>query len=355
MSLARTGSAADLRDLLASLQRFDFAKLTAEQRILLLRDYQLAMSRLAPLTEEQAAACANRLDALYPAPAAEWQCNHLLCELLVYLGVPSVVEKSLALLSNAEQPQDFLQYLFHLRNVPHDWTIEQRRAYFSALNHAETLEGARDYQRSLRLIRSEVAETLTADERTALGSLIQGNLTNVAVKNTGPQLQVKDWKMEDIEPRLDRVGKGRSYESGRLAFTAGQCIVCHRLGKAGGFIGPDLTGVAGRFSRRDLLMNILEPSKVIDDKYRSTTFQMMSGSTVVGLVDHEDDEAVYVRVNPASPETTGVPKGLIVSREASPISPMPRGLLNVLSETQILDLLAYLEAVGDPNHPDFQK
>lgn len=353
MALAHTGSHEDLEPMLASLETA--RPNNREERILHLRDYQLALARLGQLDEAQAARSAQRLNPLYPNPQGEWECDHLLCELLVYLGVPDVVEKSLALLAKAERSEDFLQYLFHLRDVPHEWRLDQRRAYFTALNHADTLEGARDYQRSLRLIRSEVAEILTAEERRVLGPLIEGNLTNVALKNTGPQLQVKDWKLEDIEPRLDRIGKGRAYESGRLAFTAAQCIVCHRLGKTGGLIGPDLTGVSSRFSRRDLLLNILEPSKVIDDKYRSTSFRMKSGSTVVGMVDHEDDEAVYVRVNPASPETTGLPKTLIVSREASPISPMPTGLLNVLSETQILDLLAYLEAVGDPHHADFQK
>ncbi len=43
-----------------------------------------------------------------------------------------------------------------------------------------------------------------------------------------------------------------------------------------------------------------------------------------------------------------------MKREASPISPMPPGLLNVLNETQVLDLLAFLESGGDPKQPDFK-
>jgi hypothetical protein len=50
-----------------------------------------------------------------------------------------------------------------------------------------------------------------------------------------------------------------------------------------------------------------------------------------------------------------VPKSLIVKREASNISPMPPGLLNTLSEVQILDLLAFLESGGDAQHADFRK
>jgi len=63
-----------------------------------------------------------------------------------------------------------LHCLFFLRNVPEGWSLEDRRVYFTALNRAETLEGARDYQRSLRLIRAEVAALLSDAERTASAS-----------------------------------------------------------------------------------------------------------------------------------------------------------------------------------------
>jgi hypothetical protein len=34
---------------------------------------------------------------------------------------------------------------------------------------------------------------------------------------------------------------------------------------------------------------------------------------------------------------------------------MPPGLLNTFSEDEILDLIAYLESMGDPQHPNFAK
>jgi hypothetical protein len=51
---------------------------------------------------------------------------------------------------------------------------------------------------------------------------------------------------------------------------------------------------------------------------------------------------------------TTLNKADIVRRDASPISPMPPGLLNVLTEDQILDLLAFLESGGNPQHADFK-
>jgi hypothetical protein len=34
---------------------------------------------------------------------------------------------------------------------------------------------------------------------------------------------------------------------------------------------------------------------------------------------------------------------------------MPPGLLNTLNEEEILDLMAYLESMGDANHPNFKQ
>ena len=50
-----------------------------------------------------------------------------------------------------------------------------------------------------------------------------------------------------------------------------------------------------------------------------------------------------------------VNKADIKSREMSKLSIMPQGLLNTHTEEEILDLLAYLESMGDPKHPNFSK
>ena len=50
----------------------------------------------------------------------------------------------------------------------------------------------------------------------------------------------------------------------------------------GGAIGPDLTSLAGRFSVRDLLESLLQPSKEISDQYRAIIAEMDDGQVVTG-------------------------------------------------------------------------
>jgi superfamily I DNA/RNA helicase len=51
---------------------------------------------------------------------------------------------------------------------------------------------------------------------------------------------------------------------------------------------------------------------------------------------------------------TGIKAHDIEEQMPSPVSMMPKGLLNTLSRDEILDLLAYLRSGGDPNDEAFR-
>ena len=55
----------------------------------------------------------------------------------------------------------------------------------------------------------------------------------------------------------------------------------------------------------------------------------------------------------APEEATVINKSDVELSRPSSISPMPAGLLNSLTREEILDLLAFLQAGGNPNHPAF--
>jgi len=45
----------------------------------------------------------------------------------------------------------------------------------------------------------------------------------------------------------------------------------------------------------------------------------------------------------------------VQSRAASKLSPMPEGLIDVLTRDEILDLLAFMESGGRKNHAAFRR
>jgi putative heme-binding domain-containing protein len=115
-----------------------------------------------------------------------------------------------------------------------------------------------------------------------------------------------------------------------------------------------LVQVSARFGRRDLLDHILDPSKFVDEKFRFAVIATSDGRSVSGSIESEDDERIVVKPNPLAPEVVEIGKSQVTSREVSQISPMPTGLLATLKEDQILDLLAFLEAGGNSEAPNFR-
>jgi hypothetical protein len=64
---------------------------------------------------------------------------------------------------------------------------------------------------------------------------------------------------------------------------------------------------------------------------------------------------VRINTDPNDPsQSESAPQAQIVSSELSKVSLMPPGLLNMLKEDEILDLLAYCLSGGDPKHAFFK-
>lgn len=285
--------------------------------------------------------------------------NRELCRALVYLRSPTIIQKTLPLLRDATTSEDLLFYPFILRYLKDGWTLDSRRVCFEALNRAEKLNGASTYFKSISDTRNELAAALSPDDARTLAAVIHPPKTAALSAHALPGHTFRNWKLEDFDGKLDAVAKGRSHEKARAALVSTQCVFCHRVSAdaslPAGTFGPDLTQVSSRFNRRDLLMHILEPSKFVDEKFRFLTITKTDGSTATGALEREDDERVVLKPNPLSLDIVEIGKAMIRERKVSEVSPMPPGLLNALKLDQILDLLAWFEAQGNPSHAAFAK
>ena len=161
--------------------------------------------------------------------------------------------------------------------------------------------------------------------------------------------------MSDWTNVSERDLRKRDFDRGRQLYGAVACSSCHRFNGDGGAIGPDLSGVAGRFSPRDLLESIIEPSKEISDQYGMITIIKKDGDQLSGRVANMNAENLNIAENMLAPgDFTNVKRGDIESIQPSALSPMPEGLLNSLDRDEILDMLAYMLSRGDPKHRMFR-
>jgi putative heme-binding domain-containing protein len=164
-----------------------------------------------------------------------------------------------------------------------------------------------------------------------------------------------EWKFEELAPSVEALS-GRSFSNGKQLFTVTSCVACHKLGGVGTEVGPDLTKLDPKQQKpAEILRDILEPSFRINEKYQSYSFEMKSGKSITGLIVKETPTEVEVLVNPLAKEKPVVLKvSDIDERKKSPTSIMPKGLLDKLTHEEILDLVAYVYAGGDPKHKVFQ-
>ncbi|MHB8519886.1 MAG: c-type cytochrome [Limisphaerales bacterium] len=370
LALARLGSSTVEQELLQALGRLSPDQLTAEQKLDALRVVELAFTRLGRPDQDTVDGAINALDPLYPAkdPAI----NHELCQLLVYLEAPDVVAKTLALLDAAPTQEEQIYYIFRLRTLKTGWTMEQRKHYFGWFNqsHAGSQHPAQlvewfkatdqnyhdgaSFPRFMANIRKDAVASLTDPDRAELAPIITGQQPAAVPAPTQTRQFVREWKMEDLLPSLDQVSNGRSFQRGKEVFTAAQCITCHRFGNEGGAVGPDLTAVASRFTRRDILSSIIEPSKVISEQYQNMTLTLKNGDEVTGRIVEEDNQKVVLVTDALKQLKTEVKRTDVANRQASKISPMPEGLVIVFNKDELLDLLAYLESGGKADAPMFR-
>jgi putative heme-binding domain-containing protein len=156
---------------------------------------------------------------------------------------------------------------------------------------------------------------------------------------------VRKWSLDELrEVALNpQAGDARR---GELVFRDALCVRCHRFGRNGAAVGPDLTFVGGRFSRHDILDSILNPSKAVAENYRSVTVQTTDGQVVTGrLVAGGDFRSERIRLVPDSlrpDQVVELDKQSIEDHWPSDASPMPQGLLDTWARDDIADLLAYL-------------
>ncbi len=171
----------------------------------------------------------------------------------------------------------------------------------------------------------------------------------------GDAPKITEWKIADFDADIKRIDEHRSFDSGKQLFNTLGCVQCHQLGKEGAVFGPNLTGVFGRWKNdpRSVLQQILEPSLVIDPKYRNTALDLGDENSVNGIVLAEDTDTVTIQAGPSAALIQKVKKADIKSRRVQENSLMPAGLLSLLNKEQILDLLAYVKAEGNPESPAF--
>ena len=127
-------------------------------------------------------------------------------------------------------------------------------------------------------------------------------------------------------------------DAGAKLFTK-HCAACHKIGEAGGKVGPNLDGIGVRGLER-LLEDTLDPNRNVDAAFRARVLNLADGTTKTGLMLRVDGE-VLVMADELGKEFRVPTKEIEKNRETM-LSPMPANFGETIPEAEFFQLIGYL-------------
>ena len=383
LGLARSDLEGSLEPSLKRLTQVDYTKLDKTGKLALLRTYGVAMSRGGMPSAASVKAIGTQLDPHFPAK--DDNLNEELCRVLCYLQHPAVVKKTVALMkvTKAKVP-DFdaevmkrnrgyggtilnsmqsapnilnIHFLFCLKDVTAGWTLDDRKVYLGELKTLLTKSGGNMFKGYINKIRESAMANVPEGDKASLEYLM-GDIKSIDLASLpraeGPPVI---WTVDSALKVLNEAPlAGRNFENGKKMFKAGLCVACHRFGKEGGGIGPDLTNLAKRSDYKSILESTIEPNLVISEQFQQHELTMKDGTTVMGRIVFTDKgEYALVQSGLAPLKLKKVKQADVVSKKASKLSMMPGALINTMNAEELKDLIAYFVSGGNLKHPVYKR
>lgn len=393
IALARQGKPEQRDNILTSLLGVNYSTLSVSQKIDVLRAFELVFFRMGQPSDTIKPKVIAYLNPLFPS--SDDEINKLLSRILVHLEAPGVVPKTIALLDKNEPkgaiaggetatssadlimrnpaygldiakmlekvpPAQQIYFATVLSSAKTGWTPQLRDKYFKWFRNALNFRGGNSYigfiDRARKLALAHVPKDKVSYYEKLSGADMMSKSGNDLVIQNYPKGPGKNWKLDNALEVVEKGLTNRNFQQGKDMYNAITCSRCHSIRGEGSNVGPDLTQLGTRFSTKDILEAIIDPSKAVSDQYAATQFILKNGDSIVGRLANEDNNAYYVSQNPYAPDVLmKIAKKDVVSSKYSSVSVMLPGLINSLNEEELRDLIAYLKAGGNENHEIFAR
>ncbi len=156
--------------------------------------------------------------------------------------------------------------------------------------------------------------------------------------------QAEAEKIQRLDTLLPLLANGDAARGEQLFFSEKtKCATCHRVGPRGGKIGPDLTRIGSNRAGRDLLESVVFPSATIVRDYEPWSVLTAEGRVLSGLIIRETAETLTIQQQTGDP--VQIARDDIEELVPSTVSIMPNGLEKALSETELADVIAWLQSL----------
>lgn len=124
-----------------------------------------------------------------------------------------------------------------------------------------------------------------------------------------------------------------------------RCLICHRHGRLGNAVGPDLSGEVKR-TAEEFITHFVDPNLLINPSFVTCEVTRKNGAKALGILAEESSESVTLVKGIGLREV--IPWQEIASFKTSPKSLMQEGLESGLSPSDFRSLVEFLQSVDPP-------
>lgn len=146
---------------------------------------------------------------------------------------------------------------------------------------------------------------------------------------------------------VERVPGEPDVANGRRVFMSpklGGCAVCHRAEGIGGIAGPNLSTIGRAAEDSYLLESLLQPSRNVAPQFEAFMLNTADGQGRIAFrLIERGNVHTYVDI---TGKTFDVNIKDIIARVPMPVSIMPEGLVNKMTDAEVRDLVAYLKGLS---------
>lgn len=251
-----------------------------------------------------------------------------------------------------------MQYARSIRMLTAGWNDDLHTAYFEWFLKAASYKGGASFDKFMEFIRTDAVNSLTAAQKESLQEVLARKpVRKSALENLGAVFNGRKetkWTLDELSSSARGGLKNRDFTNGRTMFAAAGCFACHRFQNQGGMTGPDLTAAGRRYSAHDLIDQVINPSKVINEQFAAITVITTDGLAHTGIVVNLNGDRLTLNTDLTDPnKRVNIDRNKIDELIVSKTSPMPAGLFNRMTKDEVLDLLAYVLSGGDSSHDYF--
>ena len=153
------------------------------------------------------------------------------------------------------------------------------------------------------------------------------------------------YRAELVKEMLTDARRNGDARRGAFVFQAATsaCLSCHKVGKQGGEVGPNLSTVGACIPPEEIVEGVFWPNRTVKPGFKAVAVELASGQVIQGVVKEERSE--QIELQDAVGKLHRIAKKEIEERREIG-SLMPEGLTAAMTAEQRRDLIRYLLELG---------